>query len=276
MSESKKKATKKKNSKKKSRKSTEMQVAKPKEVALSQSVDPTIAMIQVIERAAVNPDVDIDKMERLMNMQERMMDRNAEAEFNEAMTRAQALMPEVIKDAFNDHTKSGYAKHEQIAKMIKPTYTKEGFAITFTEEDSKRSDCIRISATLRHKAGHSEKYHTELPLDKAGINGTVNKTGIHATGSTITYGRRYLTCMIFDVATGDDTDGNVEAAEPVNYISEDQINKLDSKIRENKVNMKGFLTWMNKELKIKTIETIPDNFYDYVDKKIDTVIKNNS
>lgn len=281
-SASKKKTAKKKTAKKKAIKNTALQTVNKKEVAISVSSDPTIAMIQVIERAAVNPNVDIDKMERLMNMQERMMDRNAEAEFNQAMTRVQANMPTIQKDAYNEHTKSKYSKHETIVRIIKPIYTREGFAISFSEQEQPEANenkklserNITIIGVLRHKGGHSEKYQTTLPIDMVGISGNANKTGVHGTGSTITYGRRYLTCMIFDVATGDDTDGNVQAAEPVIRITENQVNALDAKIREHDISMKGVLSWMKKEMKINSLEKIPAKYHDYVDQKIDQAIKN--
>lgn len=281
---SKKKTAKKKVAKKKQAIKTNRQALITTESEIVAPLDPTIAMIHVIERAAVNPDVDIDKMERLMNMQERMMDRNAEAEFNQAMTRVQANLPTIPKDAYNEHTKSKYSKHETIVRIIKPIYTKEGFAISFSEQEqpelnqnkkaSERN--ITIIGVLRHKGGHSEKYQTTLPIDMVGISGNANKTGVHGTGSTITYGRRYLTCMIFDVATGDDTDGNVEAVEPVPCITENQVNALDAKIRENNISMKGVLSWMNKEMKVKSLEKIPAKYHDYVDQKIDQVIKQKS
>ena len=275
---SKKKTAKKKTTAKKSTKKTELQPVNKKEIAIPMSNDPAIAMIQVIERIALNPEVDVDKMEKVMAMQERMMDRSAEAEFNKAMTQVQANMPVIPKDAYNEHTKSYYSKHETIVKAIKPIYTKEGFAISFSESEvpqlENKPRQIKIVGVLRHRSGHSETYFTILPIDDAGIAGTKNKTGVQGTGSTITYGRRYLTCMIFDVATGDDTDGNAPEVEQRTYITEEQVNKLDSKIRENDVSMKGFLTWMNRELKIKSLDTVPDNFYDYVDQQIDKAIKN--
>jgi len=278
-SASKKKTAKKKTAAKKKPTHKAIRVVKKDNVpALAMSTDPAIAMIQVIERIALNPKVDVNKMEQVMALQERMIDRQAEAEFNQAMTQVQANMPVIPKDAYNEHTKSYYSKHETIVKIIKPIYTREGFAISFSEAEIPQAEnkprLIKIVGVLRHKSGHSETYFTILPIDTTGIAGSVNKTGVHGTGSTITYGRRYLTCMIFDVATGDDTDGNVTQAEPVNYITENQINSLDSKIKEHKLDMKAFLRWMLKELKIKSLETIPEKFYKYVDDKIDQAIKN--
>ena len=104
---SKKKTAKKKTAKKHTKK-TDLQVASKKEMTIPVSNDPMIAMIQVIERIALNPAVDVDKMEKVMALQERMIDRQAEAEFNKAMTQVQANMPVIPKDAYNEHTKSYY------------------------------------------------------------------------------------------------------------------------------------------------------------------------
>lgn len=174
------------------------------------------SIIQIIGRMATDPNADVDKMERMLDMQERVMNKQAESEFSQSMNAVQGLLPNVVKDANNGQTNSKYAKHEAIARAIKPIYTAEGLSLTFSEGDAPKENYIRIIGVLRHKSGYSEQHHLDLPLDVAGIKGSVNKTDIHGTGSTYTYGRRYLTCMIFDVSTGDDNDGNgaVQAANP--------------------------------------------------------------
>ena len=51
------------------------------------------------------------------------------------------------------------------------------------------------------------------------MKGTQNKTATHAFGSTMSYGRRYLKLMIFDVATTDEDDGNAAGAYAGNRAS---------------------------------------------------------
>ena len=53
------------------------------------------ALISMIERAARDPAVDIAKMERLFDMQERAEKRRAETAFNAAMAAAQAELEPV-------------------------------------------------------------------------------------------------------------------------------------------------------------------------------------
>jgi len=266
--------SKKKTAKKKVAKKTGLQAVNKNEVAIPRSTDPVISTIQMIERAAVNPEVDIDKMERLMNMQERMMDRNAETEFNQAMSIAQSEVGFVNVDLKNGQTHSKYASYVQMDRALRPVYTRRGFALSFNTEATDKPDMVRVLCYVTHKAGHTRNYSIDMPADGKGAKGGDVMTKTHATGAASSYGMRYLLKLIFNVAIGEeDTDGNA-TVEPVNYITENQINALHSKIKEHELDMKAFLRWMLKELKIKSLETIPENFYKYVDDKIDQAIKN--
>lgn len=181
--------------------------------------------VDMVERLATNSDVDAEKLDKLVSIQERIMDRNAEQEFNAAMSRVQAKLPTVEKDANNLQTKSMYARHEAISRAIKPIYTAEGFSTSFSEGTPVKEGHIRVNGILRHSAGHSEPYSVELPPDDKGIKGSVNKTNLHAAGSTLTYGRRYLTLLMFDIATGDDTDGNLPK-QPITQERAEEIQEL--------------------------------------------------
>jgi hypothetical protein len=169
------------------------------------------SLLQAIERAASNPDTDMDKMERLFKMHQQMLDHEAKKAFNEAMARAQAQMVPVANNATNDQTSSRYAKLAAINKAITPIYTQEGFSISFDTADSPIAGYLRTIAIVSHAGGHDRQYHLDLPPDDVGAKGNVNKTKVHATGSTNSYSRRYLVCMIFNVTTEDDNDGNKKA-----------------------------------------------------------------
>jgi hypothetical protein len=167
-------------------------------------------LLQAIERAASNPDVDMDKMERLFAMHQKLVQMDAQTAFNAAMARAQARMVPVANNATNEQTSSRYAKLAAINKAITPIYTEEGFSISFDSAESPIPGFQRTVAIVSHSGGHDRQYHLDLPLDDVGAKGNVNKTKVHATGSTNSYSRRYLVCMIFNVTTEDDKDGNKE------------------------------------------------------------------
>lgn len=165
------------------------------------------SLLQAITQASANPDVNIEKMERLFAMHKELVAKEAEAAFNAAMARAQAKIEPVANNASNSQTNSRYAKLAQINRDITPIITAEGLSISFDAGEAP-AGLQRIVAIVSHSAGHSRSYHLDLPMDDVGAKGTVNKTKVHATGSTNSYGRRYLVCMIFNVTTEDDDDGN--------------------------------------------------------------------
>jgi hypothetical protein len=166
------------------------------------------SLLQAIERVASNPAMDIDKIERLFAMHQQLRAKEAEAAFNDAMARAQAQIAPVARNAYNEHTRSGYAKLDAIHRMILPIYPKEGLSISFDSGECPTQGWMRTLAFVSHSAGHTRQYHIDLPPDESGSQGKVNKTKVQAAGSTNEYARRYLTLMIFNVSTFDDKDGN--------------------------------------------------------------------
>lgn len=177
------------------------------------------SLMQALAVAAADPRMDVAKVERLFAMHKELQDREAAQAFADAIARAQASILPVVKDRRNDHTKSTYATLAAIAEAVTPIYTAEGLAISFdTYSPTRDSDLpelpagmVRVVAIVSHRGGHIRKYHLDGALDDKGSAGNTNKTGIQAMGSTVSYLRRYLVCMIFNVATADDNDGNAGA-----------------------------------------------------------------
>jgi len=226
--------------------------------------------LEMMERVASNPDIDADKMQKILDMQIQVMDRTARDEFYRAMTEVQKVLPAVMKDSFNPQTKSHYAKIEAIAKAIKPTYTKHGFSMSFTQGKSDFEQYMHIEGILRHSAGHSEDfYFVDLPVDMVGIKGQPNKTEVHGRGSTFTYGRRYLTCAMFNVATEDDEDGNAAyEPPPAKLISTPQIKQINEMLTAADEDLELLLKWC----KVETIDAIPANKYATVIKRLNEKI----
>lgn len=178
----------------------------------------TAAIFQIIERAARDPKVDLDKMERLMAMRRDIQRAEAEQAFNAAMKAAQAEMRPISADALNPQTKSKYATYAKLDAALRPIYTKHGFAVSFDEGDSPKPDHIRCLAYVTHEAGFTRTYRKDMPADGKGAKGGDVMTKTHATGAAASYGMRYLLKGIFNVAVGeDDTDGNAagRADEPI-------------------------------------------------------------
>lgn len=176
----------------------------PHQVAQSVSSE-TVSFIQMIERASRDPAVDIDKMERLMQMHERMLDRQAETAFNDALSDMQTELPEmpergVIKNKAGG-VQSKYALWEDMNEIIKPVLSKHGFALTFrTGNDGAK---IVVTGVLSHKAGHSVTSTLSLAVDSSGA-----KNEVQGLGSSTSYGKRYVAGALLNLTSrGLDDDG---------------------------------------------------------------------
>jgi hypothetical protein len=182
-------------------------LAKQENTAVATTTE-AAALIQVISRAASDPSVDVNKLERLMAMHEQITAREAEKAFYVAMTACQLEIKQVAPDADNPQTRSKYATYAKLDSVLRPVYTKHGFSLSFDEGESK-PDMVRVICYVSHIGGHSRTYHRDMPADGKGAKGGDVMTKTHAAGAAGSYGARYLLKGIFNVAIGEyDNDGN--------------------------------------------------------------------
>ena len=159
--------------------------------------------------------VDVDKLERLMGLYERMIDKQGIEQFAIAMQAAQSEMRAISTDATNPSTHSRYATYAKLDGALRPIYTSQGFAVSYDTAKSDKPQHLLVLAYVSHRAGHVRTYQVEMPNDGKGARGNDVMTTTHATGAAMTYGMRYLLKMIFNVAVGeDDTDGNLTTPRP--------------------------------------------------------------
>lgn len=218
----------------------------------------TNTFLTFIAEAARDPAVDVSKMERLFEMRERMLAREAHLQFNAALKKAKADMPAVLKNKYNEQTKSHYANLESVSDAMDPIITQNGFSLTFGTAPTSLDGHYLVTCTLAHEGGHEKNYEAPIPIDSAGIKGTANKTLTHAFGSTMSYGRRYLKMMIFDVKTTDD-DGNSASAPASVFLSDEQLAELEKLITDSGTDRARFL----KHMKEETLDSMPASKFDY-------------
>ena len=176
-----------------------------------------LATLSMIERAATNPEVDIEKMDRLLQLHERMEAKQSEQRFANAMCAAQAGMTRVSADAQNPQTRSKYASYGALDRALRPLYSAAGFSLSFDTGDSPKEGHVRILCYVSCE-GHTRTHHIDMPSDGKGPQGKSVMSATHATGAASSYGMRYLLKMIFNVAVGeDDNDGNEPTASAPGY-----------------------------------------------------------
>lgn len=201
-------------------------------VAVPPPASDAAALLQMIAAASRDPQVEIEKMQRLLDMRERIMRHEAETAFNRDMLAAQEDMKPIVRDAINRQQGSRYALLETIDRAIRPVYTSRGFCMTFNTAEPRAVGAVRMLCDVRHIGGHVQRYELEGALDITGDKGTPNKSSIKATGSTNSYLRRYLTVMVWNVQlTNEDDDANGADALSAQQVSNvtDMLNACDIK-----------------------------------------------
>jgi hypothetical protein len=201
------------------------------------------AILSIIEKVALDPNVNTEKMQQIIDMQMQIHDKNAQIEYNKSMVQCQSKMPKVVTNKVNKQTSSTYADLSTVLVTVKPVYTKYGFALSFGNKKAEKADHVCVTCEVMHKSGYTKYHEVEWPIDDKGIQGKTNKTPIHGMASTNSYAQRYLTCRIFNIAVGDhDNDGN-GCDSPT--LTESQVCDLHALIIEVGADEDKFCKYMN-------------------------------
>lgn len=175
------------------------------------------SFLSVIEKVISNPNSSVEMLDKILDAQERIMNKNAEIAFNADLSVMLNDIPVIAKTSeAKVVTKTGgnfgikYASLDEIVEVVRPIMSKYGFSVNFEHMQPSQS-AVTITCVLRHKMGHSIKNEIILPIDVSGA-----KNAVQSVGSTITYGKRYTLCSLLNIATGDDKDGFTVKADQAN------------------------------------------------------------
>ena len=152
---------------------------------------------------AMTQGADLDKMQKLMELQERWEANEARKAFVAAMSKFKENPPIIIKDkqvAFGN-TKYKHAELDQVCSVIGHALSEVGISHRWTT--FQVDGVIRVTCILTHVLGHSEQVTLEAPPDTSG-----QKNSIQAVASAVTYLERYTLLAATGMATGEgDNDG---------------------------------------------------------------------
>ena len=170
-------------------------------VELPPETSPVLQVVQAIERMVLNPEVDADKMERLLTAQMLVMDRVAKGSFARDMALMQAEIPSVKKRGKSNN--NTYATFDDLMDAVRMPAAKYGFSVSFVPDSSDGKN-MTVTATITHHEGHEIKSVSTLPFDNSG-----SKNAVQAIGSAQKYGMRYALVGLLAISTHDneDTDG---------------------------------------------------------------------
>jgi hypothetical protein len=188
------------------------------------------SVMAMIGTASKDKTVDVGKMERLVELFERIKKTEQKEAYAAAMVKLKPLLPVIdrrgrivvrAKDAHGNRTgavqqDTPYALWEDIDEAITPVLHDCGFALTFrtgNEADGR----LRVTAVLQHERGHFEETTMALPFDTSG-----SKNNVQAIGSSTSYGKRYTACAILNIRTRGEDDDGIKGGD----ISPDKITKV--------------------------------------------------
>ena len=162
-------------------------------------------------KIAVQADGGIEKMEKLMDLQERWEQGVARKSFNAAMSKFQSMLPVIEKKGEVDYTSAkgrthySYAKLEDIAQAIQPALKETGLSYRFKQ--NQENGQITVKCIITHVDGHADTSELSSHPDTSG-----NKDHLKAIASAVQYLRRYTLTGILGIVVGGEDN---EAAEVV-------------------------------------------------------------
>jgi hypothetical protein len=201
--------------------------AQEKPQMLATSPTPEMLIAQAIEK-----NVPVETLERLLSLKERLDAAAAKQAYNEAMAAFQSECP-VIKKTKSVRTKSGtvaykYAPIESTVKQVKGLVQKHGFRYSTLTELLKGPEGTTVKAICRvtHSMGHVEDTPMEVPL------GT--KTDVMSQSQVVsaagTFAKRYAFLNAFGIMTADDDTDGPDAEEEKktdNKATQEQKDEID-------------------------------------------------
>ena len=208
--------------KKESKKTAVEVVKKEKDIVIQKEKNPVLQMLQM---AMTDSNVDLEKMEKIMQMVERHEDKQAFKAFNRDMATMQGEIPPIEFNSeirVKGQLRSKFTTYEGIMKIVQPILSKNGFSVSFNPISKDKQ--LTVDCMISHKDGHIEKSSLTLPFDDSGA-----KTVVQSIGSSMSYAKRYALCLKLNIATGgEDNDGNTTPQNTPNRSLDELIKLFDN------------------------------------------------
>ena len=197
---------------------------------------PVITPMQMLQ-IAVEQNADLDKLSKLMDLQERWEANEARKAFVAALTAFKADPPTIIKNKSVGFGKTAYdhATLDQVACVISAALSDHGLSHRW-EINQNNENTIRVTCTITHEQGHSERVSMQAPADTSG-----SKNSIQAIASTVTYLERYTLLAATGLAAKDQDD---DSGGTTDKISDEQKETLVRLQKDAGADTTGFLKYM--------------------------------
>src|SRR5262249_50628295 len=166
-------------------------------------VEPAPPSSMVLLQAAIQAGADVETLERLLALHERVKAKEARDAYFEALSAFQAECPVIPKRKTAGHGRFTYryAPLEDIVKAVPPLLRKHGLSYRFDTQFFADPPAQLVTCTVYHVQGHSESSEFRTPVDASARMNDMQKSA-----SAQTYAKRYAFCNALGILTGDDDD----------------------------------------------------------------------
>jgi len=221
----------------------------PAEVIPAQQVNQERELLQVVMRAAQDPDIDPARLREFLTIGRELEADQARKHYNRAWAEMAPALPEITQRGLIQYKPGAkgtqYAKWDDIHRACMPILQKFGFAVSFDSITAASS--ITVIVIITHAAGHEERRAFTVPASDSGGS----KSPAQAAASSFTLAQRHAFCKAFNILTiGQDDDGTGQANGP--RISEEMARKLEDMLTAGEDKEPGmrarFLKWVKAEL----------------------------
>lgn len=209
---------------------------------------PVVTPMQMLQ-VAMDRGADLEKMQQLMDLQQRWEASEARKAFVAAMTAFKANPPDIIKTKLVSYGNTNY-KHATLADVCSAAI--QGLAQHGISHrwEVDQSDKITVTCVLTHEMGHSERVSMTASADTSG-----QKNPIQAIASAVSYLQRYTLMSITGLAAREQDDDGQAAG--VATITAKQAADLLALADEVGLDVARLLAW----LKVERVEDLPAAHY---------------
>jgi hypothetical protein len=199
------------------------------------------ALLAVVQRA----DIDPDRLEKFLDLQIKMENRQAELAFNNALAMFQGECPIIKKnkkidfEAGKGRVKYNYSPLDEIVHIVKPILSKFGLAYSFDVKAGEKTSTLLT--TITHKDGFSKT--SSLEFETLHDDGRMNVS--QRRKSALTYTKRAGLENALGVVTAEEDDDARRAID--NPITQAQLEEIERLLKQTGVERSRFLSFLKSE-----------------------------
>lgn len=211
----------------------------PKVPKISQDLTAVSPMAAL--QVAVNAGIDVDKLGKMLELEEKWEKRQAKKAYVRAMTEFKKNPPQIIKDMHAEYTtkKGNTVKYDHpslgnVANAINEGLSLHGLFASWRQDQPDGQ--VKVTCVITHELGHSESSSLQAMPDDSG-----GKNAIQAVSSSNTYLERYTILALTGLASHEkDKDGLSDISDKEIIKRSKAIRAKYNKLLQDEITINGF------------------------------------